>query len=245
MQREAFETEDEVAHRAAAIVVETVGETPDLVLCLPAGKTPIPIYRELVALHRQGKVSFAHARIFLVDEFVGIGTDEPGSFVRFLREHLLDHIDADPGLVHLPDGLAPDPDAEASRFDALIEAAGGIDLLLLGVGANGHVGFNEPGSLIDSRTRVVDLAPWTIEALQVSFAPERPVPARGITIGLSTMFEASAVLLVACGASKAEPVRQLFAGGEIATWPVAALGSHPYLSVLIDRAATGENFTIG
>ena len=244
MQHEIFATEDEAGARAAAIIAETLAETPDLCLGLPTGMTPLPLYRHLVARHRDQGLSFARTRIFLVDEYLGMALTEQGSFVRFLKEHFLDHIDADPSRVHFPDALAADPDAEAKRYGDSIEAAG-LDLVVLGVGPNGHVGFNEPGSAIDSPARVVDLAPETIARAKSSMAPGRPVPTRGITIGLETILESKAVLLIACGAAKSEPVRQLFSGGEIASWPVAALASHAYLTVLMDRAAAPQNFTNG
>jgi glucosamine-6-phosphate deaminase len=244
MQHEIFPNEDEAGARAAAIIAETLAETPDLCLCLPAGRTPLPLYRELVAAHRAGRMSFATTRIFLVDEYLGVGPQEQGSFVRFLRENLIDHIDVEPSRVHFPDARASDPDAEARRYGDLLESSD-LDLVILGVGINGHVGFNEPGSAITSPARVVDLAPETIEKARASFAPGRAVPTRGITIGLENILESKAVLLIACGADKAEPIRQLFTGGRIADWPVAALASHAYLKVLTDRAATPQNFTNG
>ncbi|HUV32808.1 MAG TPA: glucosamine-6-phosphate deaminase, partial [Devosiaceae bacterium] len=244
MQVEVLDQAEAVERRAAAIIAETVNETPGLVLGLPAGRTPVGIYRELVRLTGAGAVSFKAATVFVVDEYVGLAPDAPGSFTRFVREHLVDHVDLPPDAFCAPDGAAPDPDAEAARYQARIEAAGGIDLLVLGVGANGHIGFNEPGSTVDSVTRVVTLDPATTKAGRDSLSAGAALPTRGITIGIDTVLTASAVLLVATGAAKAEAVRQLMAGEESVEWPVTALTRHPYVSVLLDKAAAGQNFTI-
>lgn len=224
---------ESIATVAAARIIDDLRTTPDLVIGLPTGRTPRPVYRKLVAAHRAHDVSFRRATLFSIDEYVGLGPDHPASFAVYMREKLLSHVDADPARVHLPDGRAADPDAEAARHEALIGEAGGLDLLLLGVGANGHIGFNEPGGATDTATHVVDLAPETLAANR-SDLPDGELPGRAITMGLATIAAARSILLLASGPTKIEPIRQLLGDGSVGDWPVAALRDHGDLTVLTD-----------
>jgi len=145
---------DAAARFAARCVAEWVTRKPECVLALAAGATMVPVYREVVALHRRDRVSFGRARAFDLDEYVGLGSDDPRSFVRFLREQLVAKVDFSPANHFAPDGCAADLDAECARYEAAIVSAGGLDLALLGLGRNGHLAFNEPGASLAGRTRV-------------------------------------------------------------------------------------------
>ncbi|MEZ5665965.1 MAG: glucosamine-6-phosphate deaminase [Alphaproteobacteria bacterium] len=231
---------DAVAEAAADRIVAAVRADPGLSLCLPTGRTPLAVYRRLIADCRAGKVSFAQAAIFILDEYVGLGAGDPGGFATYIAEALLDHVDADRGRCFAPDGKAGDMAAEAARYEGLIAAYGGIDLMVLGVGRNGHIGFNEPGSPRGSRTRVIALAPDTLVANAADWPAGRTPPDRAITIGLGTIMDARRILVIAHGATKAEPLGALFRGGLVEDWPVAVLRDHPDVTVLCDPVAVGE-----
>lgn len=226
-----------LAEAVAARIVEEVEAKPDLVMCLPTGRTPLLVYRRLIEAYQAGRVRFQQATVLNVDEYVGLGGRDPGSFSQYMKENFLEHVDVQPERTHILDGRAPDPDAEARRYDRLIDAVGGIDLLVLGVGTNGHIGFNEPGSRLHSRTRVVRLTPETLAANRRDLPDEGPLPNRAITIGLRTIMEARRILLLACGHAKAEPVGRLMEGAPVGAWPVAALRSHPVTTLFCDPAA--------
>lgn len=231
-----FDSPDSLAHATAKLIVEVVKAKPNIVLCLPTGRTPTMTYRHLVRAYNQGDVSFANVTIFNVDEYLGLGRDDLGSFAHYMRCNLFDHIDAAPNRVHIPDGKAADPIAEASSYEQKINDAGGIDLLVLGVGTNGHIGFNEPGSRLESRTRVVELTPCTLKANQDDL-PKGSMPHQAITIGISTILEARQILLMASGASKRKALAQLCQGGPLSDWPIVALRQHDNTTVLFDTAA--------
>ncbi|WP_342360255.1 glucosamine-6-phosphate deaminase [Terrarubrum flagellatum] len=227
----------EVVARAAKTVVAKVRAKPDAVLGLATGATFEPVYEELVTAQRAGVISFAKATTFNLDEYVGLPTAHAQSYRSVMRRCLFDHVDIDPARAHLPDGMASDPDAEADRYDALIAAAGGIDLQLLGIGVNGHIGFNEPSSSLGSRTRTKDLAPPTIAANSRYFAPDENMPRQSITMGIATIMEAREVLLVATGAAKAAALRAAIEGPVSAFCPASALQFHPRATALCDEEA--------
>lgn len=229
----------DVASRAADIVGEVIAARPDAVLALPAGRTPGPLYDELVRRHREARLSLAGATAFDLDEYLGIAPDHPGSFRRFLDERLYRRIDLAPDRIHSPDGQAEDPAAEAARYQDAIDGAGGIDLVILGLGGNGHLAFNEPGSEPEAPTRVVTLAEKTRAANRDAF-PGDAVPERAITVGMSTILAARRCLLLATGPTKAGPVLQLLEGPISPAFPASALRAHPDALVLVDEAAASR-----
>jgi glucosamine-6-phosphate deaminase len=229
-------TAEEVAAFAAQSIVDMLRRKPDAVLGLPTGNTAIPVYRELVAAHRNGLVSFGQATILNVDEYVGVGPDDPGSFAFFMREHLLRHVDLPPERFHIPNGLAENTAEEAGRYEALIASLGGLDLLLLGLGRNGHIAFNEPGSSRESRTRLVQLAPMTIEA---NNSGSSGPPIEAITIGIATILEARRILLAVTGRQKRTALRAMLSGAPVRQCPASALNGHPDVLVLADEEAAG------
>jgi glucosamine-6-phosphate deaminase len=226
-----------VADYAAAHIVGRLAAKPDLVLGLPTGETPRGIYVRLAEAYRTGKVSFARASSFNLDEYRGLPPDHPASYHAYMREMLFRHVDIDPARTHLPDGLASDATAEGRRYEKAIAEAGGIGLMVLGIGGNGHIGFNEPGSPFDSRTRAVRLTEATREANGRSFPEGETVPEFAITMGIATILDAREILLVATGHAKAEALAAALAGPETPQCPASVLRRHPAVTIVCDTAA--------
>ncbi|ATN37303.1 glucosamine-6-phosphate deaminase (plasmid) [Rhizobium sp. ACO-34A] len=222
-----------VARRLACLVAER----PNAVLGLATGGTMQPVYAELLSMARTQGISFAGIGSFNLDEYVGLAPDHPQSYWHFMREHLFDHIDADPGRLAIPHGNAPDPVAEALRYEDRIRRAGGIDLQLLGLGSNGHIGFNEPGASFSSRTRVETLAEETRRANARFFGKGEHVPSEAITMGIASIMEARSIVLLAIGSGKAAAVRAMIEGPVSEDCPASALRSHPDVTVVLDVAA--------
>lgn len=225
-----------LSQRAADIVVELVKAKPDAVLGLPTGSTPIGFYDALAA----SGISLAGVRTFNLDEYLGLPRTHPESYYSFMKKHLYDRTDLKPENCHIPDGNAPDPEAECRRYDDAIRAAGGLDILLLGVGHNGHIGFNEPGAPWDAGTRIVELAQRTREANARFFSSIDEVPTRAITMGIGTILQARRLLLLASGSGKAEIVKELVEGSPRVEVPASALQTHPDATVLVDREAAAR-----
>ena len=205
------ETPDEGSRLAGNLVVQAIEQTPALRLGLAAGKTPIGLYRNLVDLHRATRLDFSHVRLFSLDEFIGLPNDSPHSYCVFFHQHLIDHINIDPAHLHLLNGQAEEDIASyCVSYELLIRNQGGIDLQILGIGRNGHLGFNEPGSSLNSRTRRSLLSASTRQDLAGVFGSE-PVPEWAATMGLGTIREARTLLLLAFGAHKAEMVAKALA----------------------------------
>jgi glucosamine-6-phosphate deaminase len=227
---------DAAAAHVAEHVAERVRSQPSSVLGLATGATMRPVYAHLARLYREGGLSFAKATAFALDEYIGLPADHPGSFATELREVFTAQVDIDPARIHLPRGDAPDPEAEARRYEAGIAAAGGIDLQLLGIGRNGHLAFNEPPSNFTSRTRVAMLAEETLVANAAAF-PQGEVPLRAITMGLGTILEARECVLLATGAAKAEAIARMVDGISGPDSPASALRYHRAATVVLDNAA--------
>jgi len=222
-----------MSQRAADIVVKLLREKPDAVLGLPTGSTPLGFYDALVA----SGISLAQARTFNLDEYVGLPRTHPESYYSFMKRALYDRTDLRPENCHIPDGNAADTGAECRRYEEAIRAAGGFDILVLGLGQNGHIGFNEPGSPWDARTRVVDLTEDTRRANSRFFNSLDEVPRRAITMGIGTILEARRILLLASGRQKAPAVRDMVEGTPTTDVPASVLQRHPNVTVLLDREA--------
>jgi glucosamine-6-phosphate deaminase len=194
------------------------------------------MYRRLVEMHAREGLSFAGATFFNLDEYLGLPADHPASYHAYMKENFYSLVNADPRRVHVPEGSAPDPEAECERYEAAMAEAGGVDLCVLGIGRNGHIGFNEPGAPFDSRTRVVRLAESTRRVNAGDFEGGR-VPEKAITVGMRTIFESREILLLASGANKARAVA-VAAGGEVSeAVPASMLRRHPDATFLLDREA--------
>jgi glucosamine-6-phosphate deaminase len=227
------------AARVAGIVADTLRDRPAAVLGFATGETMRPVYAGLVARHRAGEADLSRATTFNLDEYVGVAPDHPASFHSFMRAALFDPLGLDPARTHLPCGDAEDPEAEARRYEAAIAAAGGIDLQLLGIGRNGHLAFNEPTSSLGSRTRLKTLTEATRKANAPAFAPA-PVPRHAITVGIATILEARACVMLATGEAKSAAVARMIEGPLGADCPATALQLHPAATVVLDDAAASR-----
>lgn len=222
-----------LSDEAAGIVLAEVRRKPDLALGLATGRTPLGLYERL----RASRDAFARVRFFNLDEFHGLSADDRWSFRRALREQLLDHVAHDKANVHLFRGDAPDLEAEAEEVERKIGAAGGIDVQILGLGRNGHLGFNEPGSSLGSRTRVKTLQAETLADHMQTLDSQARLTSFVVTMGIGTILESRRILLLASGSDKAEIVRQMVEGPVTAEVPASALQLHPRTSVVVDEAA--------
>lgn len=229
-----------VTLRAADIVSAEIRARPNAVLGLATGATMMPLYAELVRRHNAGALCLAGISSFNLDEYVGLPPDHPGSYHRTMHDALFSHTDIRPEATHLPRGDAPDPSAEALRYEACIAAAGGIDLQLLGIGTNGHIGFNEPTSSLGSRTRRKTLTEATRDANRRFFTSKNAVPRYAITMGIATILEARACLLLASGTTKAAAVAAMVEGPLSAACPASALQMHPKTTVILDQDAASQ-----
>jgi glucosamine-6-phosphate deaminase len=232
-----LDTAAAAADRVAGLIAAELRARPRAVLGLATGGTMESVYRALIARHRSGEVSFGTATSFNLDEYVGLAPDHPCSYWHYMREHLFRHIDLPKGAAHLPHGDAPDPEAEARRYEAAIRDAGDIDLQLLGLGLNGHIGFNEPTSSLASLTRIKTLTRETREANSRFFPDGTEPPRHAITTGIATILRARHVVLIATGAAKAEAVAEVIEGAVSARWPGSVLQMHPQATVVLDSAA--------
>lgn len=230
---------EEMSRAAARAVARVIFERPDAALLLPTGSTPLGMYRELAGLYQAGDLSLSRATVFNLDEYLGISRDHPESYRRYMRENLYRYVDADPARTHIPDTEAPDPERECGRYEASIAAAGGVDLCVLGIGRNGHIGFNEPGAPFSSRTRAVGLAESTRRANAAGF-DAGGAPEQAITVGMRTIFESRKILLLASGAGKAEAVAAAVEGEVSPRTPASMLQRHPDATLLLDRETATE-----
>jgi glucosamine-6-phosphate deaminase len=232
-------TADDAAVVVAGVVMRLVTAGP-AVLGLATGSSPLGTYRRLVDEHRAGRVSFAACDAVLLDEYVGLAPDHPETYRAVIRRDFTDHIDLAPERLHGPDVWAADLPAACARYDRLLTGLGGVDLQLLGIGADGHVGFNEPGSSLRSRTRVKTLTKATRTDNARFFASVDEVPRHVVTQGLGTISDARHLVLIAIGERKAEPVARAVEGPLTASCPASVVQLHPHATVVLDEAAAGE-----
>jgi len=197
----------------------------------------VETYTELGRLHSAGEADFSHATAFLLDEFVGLDESHAGSFRRFLTEHLLSGINLSPNQTHSLNGVAPDPDGECERYEETIAAVGGLDLLLLGLGVNGHIGFNEPGQTLAARTHRVTLLDSTRAENAGPFGGAALVPTEALSIGIGTILRADTIVIIATGARKASAVAGMLRGPVTTTLPASFLQLHRRVEAYLDRAA--------
>lgn len=236
-----IKTVQETARLAADAIVGLIDAKPDAVLGLATGSSPLGVYDELVQRHRAGEVSFAGVSAFLLDEYVGLAQDHPQRYRNVILTELVDRIDLDPARVHGPDGLAQDIPLACARYEQAIVDAGGVDLQLLGIGTDGHIGFNEPGSSLASRTRIKTLTGQTrVDNARFFDDDADQVPHHCLTQGLATISGARHIVLLAQGGGKAEAVHQMVEGPVSAMWPASILQHHPHVSVLLDEGAAAR-----
>lgn len=237
MQVYVYRNEEQVAQAAAMIFAAELAAKPNLVLGLATGTTPIPTYQRLIALNRDGLIDFSQARSYNLDEYVGLEPGHPASYRYFMNVKLFDHINIDKANTHVPSGLG-DVKKNADAYDAAIEEAGGIDLQLLGIGHNGHIGFNEPNPrAFIYKTNVVTLTPSTIQANARLFDKEADVPRQAISLGIGGIMNARRVILLATGRGKAQAVRDAVKGDITPLLPASILKAHRNAQFLLDEEA--------
>ncbi|MEC5128435.1 glucosamine-6-phosphate deaminase [Verrucomicrobiales bacterium BCK34] len=229
-----------VARRCADIVESQITKLPDSVLGLATGSSPIGLYEELILRHRDHGLSFREVTTFNLDEYIGIPADHPQSYRTFMNRHLFSEVDIDIENTHVPDGMAENPLQVGPDYEAMISEAGGIDLQILGIGTDGHIGFNEQTSSLRSRTRVKTLTRQTLTDNSRFFKPDEFQPKLAITMGIATILEARRILLIATGEGKAEAIRNTVEGALTAFVPASALQLHERATIVIDEAAASK-----
>jgi len=231
---------DAVANLAADAIERLVSSRPNAVLGLATGSSPLGVYDELVRRHRSGTISFSRVTAFLLDEYIGLPAGHAATYREFIERHFAGLVDIDPTNVHVPDGTAVDVEAACSQYEQKIRAAGGVDLQLLGIGADGHLGFNEPTSSLASRTRVKTLTEQTRTDNARFFDDVDDVPHHVVTQGIGTILEARHLVLIAIGAGKAESIARAVEGPVTSMCPGSAIQLHPHATVLVDEAAAAR-----
>lgn len=231
----------QIAQLAADAVEQLVAADPEAVIGLATGSSPLAIYDELVTRYEAGRISFARSRAFTLDEYVGLPSEHPELYRNVIEREFTGRVDFAPGSVHGPDGLADDLAAAGDDYDRAISEAGGVDLQILGIGTDGHIAFNEPGSSFASRTRIKTLTTQTRKDNARFFDDDvEAVPRHCLTQGLGTIMEARHIVLVAAGAGKAEAVQHLVEGAVSARWPATILQHHRHVTVLLDDLAASR-----
>ena len=227
----------------AKIIARVVREKPAAVLGLATGRTPLQLYQELIRLHRNDGLDFSRVTTFNLDEYVGLPATHEQSYRFFMREHFFRHINIDQARTHVPDGTASDLHQECRDYEKKIEGAGGIDLQLLGLGRNGHIGFNEPTGSLRSRTWVKILSEQTLKDNSAVFGSFAAMPKHALTMGIGTILDARRILLLAFGPAKVRAVEHMVEGPLAAICPGSALQLHPRATVIVDEAsAAGLRF---
>ena len=232
---------EEVNEHAAQLVAGAVKRKPALVLGLATGKTMLGLYQHLVRLHKEAALDLSRVVTFNLDEYLGLSASHPQSYHHFMQKHFFHHVNVAPRNIHIPDGgIRGDYDAYCASYEQSIRAAGGIDLQILGIGRNGHIGFNEPTSSLASRTRLKVLSRETLDDNAKSFCPGEESPRCAITMGIGTILEARKILLLATGASKAAAIARSIEGPITCAVSASALQLHPDVTFLLDEPAAAQ-----
>ena len=227
----------DMSRKAANIISAQVIMKPNCVLGLATGGTPVGAYAQLVDWYNKGDIDFSEVTTVNLDEYRGLPKEHPESYWSFMHKNLFDKVNIDPAKINLPDGTNPDAEDACAKYNQIIHAVGGIDLQLLGIGHDGHIGFNEPCDHFPTGTHVVELAERTSEANQRFFASRDEVPRRAVTMGIGTIMAARKVVLVASGAEKAPIVKEAFFGPVTPQVPASILQMHPDVTLVADEAA--------
>ncbi|MEZ0482192.1 glucosamine-6-phosphate deaminase [Planococcus sp. SSTMD024] len=228
---------NEMSRIAADYVIEKLHQNPKIKLGMPTGDTPKGLYRELISDHVRNGTSYQHVQTFNLDEYIGLSGQDSQSYRHYMDSFLFDYIDIDKKNTHLPKGDAEDAFAEAEAYEKLIQDSGKVELQILGLGGNGHIGFNEPGTPFESTTHVVDLTVETRSANAKFFGSLDSVPRRAITMGIATIMGSEEILLLVSGAKKSEALSRLVEGGIEEGFPASVLRLHPNATIIADEAA--------
>lgn len=229
---------DEMSREAGKLFIERIRENPEIILGLATGSTPIGMYRELIRAHKEEGLDFTRVRTFNLDEYVGLSSQDETSYRYFMNDNLFNHINIKDENINIPDGKASDLDSFCRSYDAKIEACGGIDIQLLGIGEDGHIAFNEPGDYLNVGTNITKLADSTIEVNSRFFDSIEEVPKTAITLGMGGIMKAKEIVLLANGEKKADVIKKLLTENIVTTeLPVSFLLIHPNVTVILDEAA--------
>ncbi|MBB3108250.1 glucosamine-6-phosphate deaminase [Paenibacillus phyllosphaerae] len=234
-----FNTREELDRYAAQFYIDTIAAKPNATLGLATGSTPIGIYEKIVERYKSGDVTFVNVTTFNLDEYVGLPPENEQSYAYFMKHHLFGHIDIRQDRTYLPNGMAADPAAQCAHYDEML-AAQPVDVQLLGLGHNGHIGFNEPDAELHGGTHVVQLKQETLEANARFFSSMDEVPKQAITMGVGSILKAKTILLVVKGADKADIVKRALQGPITTECPASLLQTHANVIVLLDQEA-GRN----
>lgn len=237
MEIRVFDNAAQAGQAAAALFAAQLTRKPNSVLGLATGSTPIPTYRQLIYLYEQGAVDFSQAVSYNLDEYVGLSPEHPCSYHAFMMEELFNHVNMRPEAIHVPSGNVGDLASSSRAYDAAIEAAGGIDIQLLGIGRNGHIGFNEPGDCFIDGCHLVTLSQSTIEANTRFFHSADEVPRQAVSLGIGAIMRARQVVLIATGADKAQAIHDSVLENVTPQVPCSILRYHPNTLFLLDREA--------
>ncbi len=228
---------EELSIKAADFLAGQINLKPNSVLGLPTGETPLGMYKNIVTMYRQGRISFEKIVTFNLDEYLGLDPQHPQSYGCYMATNLFAHVNIDNNNTYIPDGKTQNPAAACKDFDRAMAEFAPIDLVILGIGTNGHIGFNEPGETLQANTHVVDLTLDTIDANSRFFADKKEVPQKAITMGLSPIMKAKRVLLLAAGASKASAIKDTLNGKITTGLPASLLQLHRNLTLILDEEA--------
>jgi len=232
-----FQNDEDFVQTGANLIVSLLQSNPKAVLGLATGSSPVGVYARVVEMYEKGLVSFSKASSYNLDEYVGLPVDHPQSYRSFMNEHLFNHVDIDLNRTHVPNGNAADLDAECLAYDKMLEEHGPVDLQILGIGSNGHIGFNEPDASLSSGTHVVDLLEETLEANARFFSTLAEVPRQAVTMGIASILKAKQIVLLVRGEEKAEAIKNAIEGPITTQCPASLLQSHPNVVVLLDKGA--------
>jgi len=231
----AAENYEELSKYGASIIAKEIKSNPNTVLGLATGSTPIGAYRELVRMYREEALDFSSVSTFNLDEYYGLAPNHEQSYAYFMKNNLFHHVNIELKNTHIPNGIAENILEECQKYDDLIEEKGGIDLQLLGIGANGHIGFNEPSEELLIGTHFVDLAENTMKANSRFFNSIEEVPKQAVTMGIGSIMKAKKILLLACGENKAEIISKIINGKCSTRIPASILQVHPHVTIVVDR----------
>lgn len=230
----------QMSNRAAEFIIEKVIQNPSINLGLATGGTPIGTYKCLIEDHKKNGTSYQKVTTFNLDEYIGLSGDNRNSYRYFMNDQLFNYIDVDKAKTNIPNGIAVDFQEECIRYEDLIDNHGGVDLQILGIGSNGHIGFNEPGTSFGSKTHIVELADSTIQANARFFDRIEEVPTKAITMGISTIMKSKEILLLVSGENKKEALFSLLNGEINERFPASVLKNHPCVTIIADKVATAD-----
>ena len=228
---------NEISRQAALLVAASIALKPDLVLGLPTGRTPIQMYKELVLIYKNGFVNFKRVTTFNLDEYVNLPKNNPSSYYSYMQRYFFRYVNIPRGNIHIPNGMAKDLIKECERYEALIREKGPIDLMILGIGHNGHIGFNEPSDEFIPQTHIEVLTDRTRRANSKYFGSINKVPLKAITMGLGTIMHSKKIILLASGRDKAETIHRAVSGNITPQFPASVLRLHRDCTFIIDKAA--------